>query len=178
MTGAEIAALGWLAMFVNTALGGLTDRLKRRPSSERAREDAFDLYERLASLRLKSSLFVESLRGVSEGISGAEDELNRALQGVAGELKNLERALRQVDPQLEVHVPETAQEINDARMSRALVVSRAEANLGALARGEENVDFSEIVADAERAQEEIEAAAEGLRVFLKNEFSFKESFPG
>jgi hypothetical protein len=84
MTGAGIAALGWLASFINTALGGLTDRLKRRPSSERAREYAFDLYESLALLRLKSASFVEALHAVADGARGAEPDLRQALRDVSG----------------------------------------------------------------------------------------------
>ena len=93
-----------------------------------------------------------------------------------GALARLEEALHRLDPQLEVHVPETAREVNEARMSRALVVSRAEESLGALARGEDDVDLAAIVADAERAQQEIEVATEDVRAFLAEEFSFKESF--
>ena len=176
MTGAEIAALGWIASFLNTALGGFTDRLKKRPSTELARAYAFDLYEGLARLRLTSDSFVQSLHAVSDGAVGAEGDLRKALNDVSDAVANLEKALRLVDPQLEIHVPETAREVNEARMSRALVISRAEESLGALARGEDDVDFAGIVADAERAQKEIDIATETVRAFLAEQFSFKDSF--
>jgi hypothetical protein len=56
------------------------------------------------------------------------------------------------------------------------VVSRAEQSLQALARGEGDVDFAAIVAGAERAQQQIEAATESVRAFLSEQFSFRESF--
>jgi flagellar hook-basal body complex protein FliE len=176
MTGAEIAALGWVASFINTALGALTDRLKKPASTERAREYAFDLYKSLATLRSISASFVEALHAVADGTTGAEEELGQALRDVSRALKNVEETLHRLDPQLEVHVPDTAQEVHDAQMSRALVVSRAEESLAALARGEDEVDFAAIVSNAERAQQDIEAATESVRAFLSEQFSFRESF--
>ena len=176
MTGAEIAALGWIASFVNTLLGGVTDRLKKQPSSDRAREYAFDLFESLAGLGRTSDSFVHSLQAVSDGVPSAEGALRQALKDVSRALGELEHALHRIDPQLEVHVPETAREVNEARMSRALVISQAEESLGALARGEDDVDFATILGDAKRARQEIEVATETLRAFLAEQFSFKESF--
>jgi|RhiMetdeSRZDD1v2_1073273.scaffolds.fasta_scaffold55087_4 hypothetical protein len=176
MTGAEIAALGWVASFINTALGALTDRLRKPESTERAREYAFDLYKSLATLRSASAAFVEGLRAVADGTTGAEGELRQALKNVSRALKDVEGALHRLDPQLEVHVPDTAQEVHNAQMNRALVVSRAEESLGALAGGEDKVDFAPIVASAKRAQHEIEVATESVRAFLSEQFSFRESF--
>jgi flagellar hook-basal body complex protein FliE len=176
MTGAEIAALGWVASFINTALGALSDRLKKPESTARAREYAFGLYESLATLRSRSGSFVEALHAVADGTPGAEEALGQALRDVSRALKSVETALHRLDPQLEVHVPDTAEEVHDAQMSRALVVSRTEESLQALARGEGDVDVAAIVADAERAQQQIEAATESVRAFLSEQFSFRESF--
>jgi hypothetical protein len=171
--GAEIAALGWLASFLNNVLG---DRLKKRPSGERARERAFALYEALAHLRSESAAFVEALGGAANDGVGASESLKSALREVSSALEDLSRALHAVDPQLEVHMPEVAEEVLRAQRSRAAVITQVDVSLAALARGEEAKDLDAVVADAERALAQIELATEDVRAFLADEFSFKESF--
>jgi hypothetical protein len=133
-------------------------------------------------VRATSATFVAALRAVanpSEQSAGGPDTaetLGDALKDVSGALDELSRALHAVDPQLSVHVPDIAQEVNDARSSRKAVVTRAEASLAALAGGEEAEDLAAVLADAEQAYTEIQHATESVRVFLASEFAFKDSF--
>ena len=90
--------------------------------------------------------------------------------------RSLWLALNRVDPQLEVHVPDVARAVLEARRARGTVITRVEAKLAALEGGEEDVDLESVVRDAESAQAEVEQATESVRAFLAREFSFKESF--
>ena len=195
MTGAEIAGLGWLSAFLNNVLASVVgDRLKKKPSHERAKERAYELFESLQDVRYGSAAFVDALRDLcgvevdpAERAKHTEprdddDEVTpegalwNAISRVSYGLVRLTRALNEVDPQLGVHAPEVAEEVAGARSSRALVISEAEQRLGAFANGYEDVAFTDILQSAETAHSEIESATDAFRVFLANEFSFKESF--
>ena len=193
VTGLELGALSWLADFIKgVASSVIGDKVKPKGSAETARERAFALYEALASLRDASGRFVSALRWANDPASPIPTDvdaawgaartpspvaaLQEALVDVSRMLLRLGRAISEVNPQLEVHVPEVAEDVIDAQESRAMVVSQAEENLAALARGDEAEDLSEVVAAAERAHGEIVDATESVRQFLAGEFSFKESF--
>jgi hypothetical protein len=176
VTGAEIAALKWLATLANSVLAaGLGDRLKKRTSPEQARERGFRLYVALGELSDASVAFVAALRAASEGDSSAKTDLARRLPAVSVALQHLLSAVEGVDPQLSIHVPAVADEIMGAYMRRGIVVSRAEEELDKLARGEEG-DLAALVPEAEQALAQVEHATESLRAFLAQEFAFKESF--
>ncbi|KWT58410.1 hypothetical protein ADL21_29465 [Streptomyces albus subsp. albus] len=109
--GVEILGLQWLAKIFELLIGeGIRDRLMPRSSSERARRLALDLYCSLGQLRSDSEGFVKSLRDILAGETDAisEDPFGaafRAVTSAATSLQDVQDALRELDPQLEIHAP-------------------------------------------------------------------------
>lgn len=177
MTGSEVAVLGWVSDFVKTLMNTLLgERLKRKSSSERARDAALHLYRTLAEVGETSRNFVTALSAMADGERDASDSLEYALGRVASALSGLVWACKQVDPQLPIHAPSVAEEIDLARRSRAYVVSEAEQALREFLETESLVELQVVTRHARTALAEIEAATESLRRFVAEQFSFKESF--
>jgi hypothetical protein len=157
--------------------------MRAKSSPERARNRSFALYEALGSLQQSSRAFVELLDEVAINLGRPEFEreyvathdLRARMADVAESLTRLAEAMNAVDPQLEVHAPVLAREIQDAALSRALVLTRADEELESL----ENIEPADAAAlsdDANRALVQLRAVTENMREFLAEEFSFRDSF--
>jgi hypothetical protein len=135
------------------------------------------LYVTLRSLEEASEDFVASLTASAEGQDAARESLPWTLRRIGSALSELGRALQGTELQLSIHFPDVARQIEEAQMSRAVVVSKAEEALRDYAESEQDQSaFREIVQQAQGALAEIENATEALRQVLAAEFTFKESF--
>jgi hypothetical protein len=123
MTGGEIATLKWLASLVKSLLGAWAG--KQKASSERAAEAARHLYTALKWLDSASQDFVYLLTALAEGTPEARDPFMYSVSGVGGALTAVEKAVKDIDPQLSIHFPEVARSIEDAVISRRPTVSEA-----------------------------------------------------
>jgi hypothetical protein len=177
----EIAALTFALDFLKSVLtGAVGDRLKRKTSPEKAKDASYKLYTALGNLQKSSAGFVEKLDEVAQEAMGSPDgvdtqALYSQLERVSMDLSRLSDAMNQIDPQLGVHAPEMAREIQAASRSRALVITRAERELSAVG----SLDTAALTAVSDQARTtlvQIEAVTEDTRKFLAQQFSFKESF--
>jgi hypothetical protein len=181
-TGLEVAALKWVADLLKSLLaaaGG--DRLKknRLSSSERASQAANKLYVSLNELAEASKDFVEILTAIAEGESGARGALEWALQRAAKASNNVAEAVNQINPQLSIHAPDIARNIEHAPTQRGMRISSAKeaaALYDYTSQEQGTAAFREVAQGAQQTLTEIEAATESLRKFLAEQFKFTENF--
>jgi hypothetical protein len=150
---------------------------KQKASSERAAEAARHLYTALKWLDSASQDFVYLLTALAEGTPEARDPFMYSVSGVGGALTAVEKAVKDIDPQLSIHFPEVARSIEDAVISRRPTVSEASNALFDYTNEQNGTAALQQVAhQAEEALAEIKAATEALRQVVAEQFSFKENF--
>jgi hypothetical protein len=109
--------------------------------------------------------------------SSVERWLPYAMDQVVENLENVSDALAAINPQLEIHVPEIAEQIYSSTFERGAVIRRAALEMeDPFGRPASPAVLASILADAEAALVEIDKATEGIRAFLAKEFNFKDSF--
>jgi hypothetical protein len=176
-----MVALTFALDFLKSVLTGVVgDRLKRKTSSEKAKDAAYTLFTALGDLQQSSTAFVEELDEVVQEAKASPDGVDTTalyarLGRVSRDLSHLTDAMNQIDPQLEVHAPAIAREVHGASQSRALVITRAEQELSAVG-SLDTAALSTVGDHAHATLVQIRAVTEDMREFLAQQFSFKESF--
>jgi chemotaxis regulatin CheY-phosphate phosphatase CheZ len=179
VSGGEIIALRWVADLVKSLIAAAAgDRLKTKKlsSSERASFLARELYSSLKELEEGSKDFVEALSALGDGESEARDSLQWALERVAKASNLVTRAVNGIDPQLSIHAPEIAEDVEIAHTSRDHNAFWAGYVLWQYTGQEQTDAFREAAEKARQTLSEIEAASEAFREFLTEQFKFSESF--
>lgn len=159
----------------------LKDRLKPKGSVEIAKKRALRLYGILGAVNILTDSFIAELRHLLEFVktSASEGTVNDQIELIFVEanilMKELERLidiLEEINPQLEIHQFELVQRIKEYPQVRSALINKTMPCLNI--KNEE--DIQKIVNEAEENRTLIFKATEEFRIFLKNEFSFKESF--
>jgi chemotaxis regulatin CheY-phosphate phosphatase CheZ len=119
------------------------------------------------------------LTAIAEGESEARDSLQWALQRAAKASNKVTDAVEQINPQLSIHAPKIARNIEHAPVTRYMAIwgaQEADALYFYTDKEQGTAAFREVAKQAQQTLTEIEAATESLRKFLSKQFEFKENF--
>lgn len=163
------------------------EKLRKKESSQIAKEKVFDLYESLGKIKTISfervdyfRLYTSLLKGNASQneINEIESFLNKTSNELINELSNLTKSLEKLYPQLEIHNYDLYEEIDYYRKGYGAWFWTNEIG-EALIKIEDESNFEQldaILLEEEENCKRIEEALKNLREFISSQFSFLQSF--
>jgi hypothetical protein len=183
MTTAKLT-LDFLWGFLEPILSdAVKDRIKPKSSPEIAKQSTYELFQILGEIKNKTDTFVYEFEIYVDGFINSNtgpsknppNSLRESARELMATLPEVVSALDKVNPQLEIHRNDIVRDILSYRRSRAKVLSELEQCLD-YASAENHETLKALLSQAKINQQIIDKAIEEMRLFLKTEFPFKESF--
>jgi hypothetical protein len=184
-----ITTLKPLLEFLGSLLGdAVKDRLKGEPPVARGRRLAFELFQQLGYVEAASNEYVTALGALVAVMSGsptleeqenAKTTLTDAMQGVGESLRALAWKVEDLNPQLEIHVPDVVKSLRRFVFDRSQPSPQSARirwdDLDSLAQ-RPLAELEAILEKAKTNQQQMAFAVEEFRKFLSEEYPFRESF--
>lgn len=187
----QLEAIVSLSFIIDILKSTITDaakeRLKPKTSEQTARKHAFDLYQNLEKLVFTSGEFVAALEKFVHGATNTsiasknlmleKESLLNTIDALRDDLKRMTSALENLQPQLNIHLPDVFKSLQGYGTSRSgiLDISRRRAELNEFAQ-RDLLELNAIIATSKNNQKLISKTIDEYRLFLAATFSFKESF--
>ena len=193
--------LDFLWHFIEPILSdSIKERLKPKSSEAIAKERIFELYEVLGKVRNRTNEFIEKLKMyVKEVESGelakskeeflrmlresdavkrgeiipppenSETALKKVASSLMDDLDELVSSLDRINPQLEIYESDIVKDLLGYKKARLQVIRTIRITT-------KDQELQSLILSAEKNRDLVDGAIERMQSFIRNEFSFKDSF--
>ena len=162
----------------------LKNRFKSKTGAELARSLSFELYEALQDVQTKSSNFIARLEKYSNSppLNSRREALRESIEQLFFSISQLTTLLKKMRIPLQLHEPtlysgfHTTTGLRGSFMNQAKHIAEYQTRDVEYTKKRERGQLDHLLTSVKQNQQVLDSEIESFRLFLKQQFTFKESF--